>query len=228
MIKKIYLLIILLAILSINESLNAQIIKGEVIIGQNLSKVEGDRVNNGIIRFNKPGLNAGLGVLIPVWGNFDIGLEVLYTQKGAYRRYGLNADSARPNYLTRLNYAEVPLMFQYTDKERISIGTGVTYSRLVGSKWVVNGRALTDNINDGFFTSDNFDWILDFRVRIWKQLKFNLRYSYSLTSIWSGPDDALLETAAGEMQSSDQRNSMVSFRLIWVFNEMQSKRNLNE
>ncbi len=228
MIKKIFPFIILLLILSFNVNLNAQIIKGQAIIGQNLSKVEGDRVNNGIIRFNKPGINVGLGVLIPAWGNFDIGLEVLYSQKGAYRRNGPNPDSAKPNYLTGLNYAEVPLLIQYTDKERVSIGTGVSYSRLVDANWVVNGRTLSDNVNDGYFSRDNLDWLLDFKIRIWQQLKFNLRYSYSLTSIWSGPDDALLETQAGEVQSSDQRNSMVSFRLIWVFNEQQSKRNLNE
>ncbi len=228
MIKKIFPFIILLLILSFNVNLNAQIIKGQAIIGQNLSKVEGDRVNNGIIRFNKPGINVGLGVLIPAWGNFDINLEVLYSQKGAYRRHGPNPDSAKPNYLTGLNYAEVPLLIQYTDKERVSIGTGVSYSRLVDANWVVNGRTLSDNVNDGYFSRDNLDWLLDFKIRIWQQLKFNLRYSYSLTSIWSGPDDALLETQAGEVQSSDQRNSMVSFRLIWVFNEQQSKRNLNE
>ncbi len=228
MIKKIFPFIILLLILSFNVNLNAQIIKGQAIIGQNLSKVEGDRVNNGIIRFNKPGINVGLGVLIPAWGNFDINLEVLYSQKGAYRRNGPNPDSAKPNYLTGLNYAEVPLLIQYTDKERVSIGTGVSYSRLVDANWVVNGRTLSDNVNDGYFSRDNLDWLLDFKIRIWQQLKFNLRYSYSLTSIWSGPDDALLETQAGEVQSSDQRNSMVSFRLIWVFNEQQSKRNLNE
>ncbi len=228
MIKKILQFIILLIFLSFNNNLIAQIIKGEAIIGQNLSKVEGDRVNNGIIRFNKPGIVVGMGVLIPVWNNFDVGFEVLYSQKGAYRKYGSSPDSATPNYLTKLNYAEVPFLIQYTDKERISIGTGVSYSRLVDVKWVVNGRTLTESVNDGYFSRDNLDWLLDFKIKIWQQLKFNFRYSYSLTSIWSGPDDALLETLAGEKQDSNQRNSMVSFRLVWVFNEKQSKMNRNE
>ena len=228
MLKRFLTAIFFVIIFVAANKLNAQIIKGQAIIGQNLSKVEGDRVNNGIIRFNKPGLNIGLGVLIPLWSNFEANLEVLYTQKGAYRRNGPNPDSAKPNYLTGLNYAEVPLLIQYTDKERVSIGTGVSYSRLVDAKWVVNGKTLTESANDGYFSRDNLDWLLDFKIRIWQQLKFNLRYSYSLTSIWSGPDDALLETQAGEKQSSDQRNSMVSFRLIWVFNEKQSKRNLDE
>lgn len=228
MIKKIFSLIILFLILSFNKNLTAQIIKGEVIAGYNISKVEGDRVNNGMLRYNKIGLNLGVGVLIPVYKNFDINLEVLYNQKGAFRKYGPYPDSALPNYQTKLNYAEIPLLIQYTDRDRITVGTGVSYSRLVGVKWVVNGRTLTDNVNDGYYSRDNLDWLLDFRIRIWQQLKLNVRYSYGLTSIWSGPDDALLETQAGELQSSDQRSSMFSFRLIWIFNETQSKRTLNQ
>lgn len=227
MLKKILPIFILFILFSLNNSIYSQIIKGEAIIGYNLSKVEGDRVNNGIIAFNKIGLNAGLGVLVPLGKNFDINMEVLYTQKGAYRKYGYSSDSATPNYQTKLNYAEVPLLIQYTDRDRITVGTGLAYSRLVDVKWVVNGRTITDNVNDGYYSTDNLDWLLDFRIRIWEQLKLNVRYSYGLTSIWSGPDDALLETQAGEMQSSDQRSSMLSFRLIWIFNEKQSARNLN-
>jgi hypothetical protein len=227
MLKKLFVFVFILGIILINKQLKAQIIKGEAIAGFNLSKVEGDRVNNGMIRFNKIGVNLGLGVLIPVWNNFDINMEVLFNQKGAYRRNGPNPDSAQPNYQTSLNYAEVPLLIQYTDRDRITVGTGLSYSRLVGAKWLVNGRLLTDNPDDGYFSRDNLDWLLDFRFRIYEQLKMNIRYSYSLTSIWSGPDDALLETLAGEKQSTDQRSSMISFRLIWVFNEKQSKRNLN-
>lgn len=225
MIKKILPFIILFLALSFGNSLKAQIIKGEVIAGFNLSKVEGDRVNNGIIRFNKPGFNLGLGVLVPVYKNFDVNLEVLYSQKGALKRFGSNPDSADPNYLTRLNYAEIPVLIQYTDRDRITVGTGLSYSRLVGVKWVVNGRTISDNVLDNYYSKDNLDWLLDFRFKIYEQLKLNIRYAYSLTSIWSGPDDALLTTIAGEPQSADQRNSMISFRLIWIFNETQSKRN---
>jgi len=228
MFKKLFFFLFFLFCISFSNTIKAQIIKGQAIVGFNLSKVEGDRVNNGIIRFNKPGLNLGVGVLVPTWKNFDVNLEVLFTQKGAYRKHGPNADSAKPNYLTGLNYVEVPLLFQYTDRDRITIGTGFAYYRLVGVKWVVNGRTISDNVNDGYYSRDNLDWLVDVRFRIWEQLKFNVRYSFGLTSLWSGPDDALLETQAGEKQSAYQNNSMISFRLVWVFNEKQSSKNLDQ
>jgi len=206
-------------------SLNAQIIQGEVIGGVNFSKVEGDRVNNGMFKFNKPGLQLGLGAIIPVGNNFSTSFELLFNQKGAYKKYG-EPDSARPMYHTRLNYAEIPLLFQYTDKGIYTFGLGVSYSRLIGAKWVVNGRTLSNNINDGYFTKNNFDWIADFKFRIYKQLKLDIRYAYSLKSISTGKK--LLTTIGGVSQDANQRNSMISFRLIWVFNEEQSAANLKK
>lgn len=206
-------------------SLRAQIIQGEVIGGLNFSKVEGDRVNNGMFKFNKPGVQLGLGAIIPVGHNFSTSFELLFNQKGAYKKYG-QPDSAQPMYLTRLNYAEIPLLIQYTDKGIYTFGLGVSYSRLIGVNWVVNGRTLSNNINDDYFTKDNFDWIADFKFRIYKQLKLNVRYAYSLTSISTGKK--LLTTIGGVSQDSNQRNSMISFRLVWVFNEEQSASNLEK
>ncbi len=223
--KGLFLLLVLWVFSTI--SARAQIIQGELIGGINFSKVEGDRVNNGMFKFNKPGINIGLGAVIPLGHNFSTSFELLFSQKGAYKRYG-DVDSAQPMYLTRLNYAEIPLLIQYTDKEKYTFGTGISYSRLVGVKWVVNGRTLSTSIDDGYYTKDNFDWIADFRFRIYKQLKLNIRYAYSLNSIWSGTEDQLLETVGGEKQDMNQRNSMITFRIIWVFNEEKSLSNLKE
>ncbi len=205
----------------------SQIIQGEVIGGINFSKVEGDRVNNGMFKFNKPGVQVGVGAAIPMSHNFSVTFEILFNQKGAYKRNG-QPDSAQPMYLTRLNYAEIPLLIQYTDKGKYTFGTGVSYSRLTGVKWVVNGKTLSNSINDGYYSRNNIDWIANFRFRIYRQLKLDIRYAYSLTSIWSGTEDQLLETIGGQKQNMNQNNSMVTFRVVWVFNEEKSIKNLEE
>ncbi len=205
----------------------SQLFKGYAIAGVNFSKVEGDRVNNNMLAFNKPGVNTGLGVGLDLGNNFSASMEILFSQKGAYKKNG-EPDSLKPAYLTRLNYAEIPLLIHYTDKGLYTFGTGFSYARLVGLKWVVNGRTLSDNPNDGFFSNNNIDWIADFRMRVWKGLKFNFRYAYSLKSIWSGTEDQLLETIDGRKQDMNQRNSMISFRLIWMINEKLVKKNKEE
>jgi hypothetical protein len=203
-------------------SARSQIFQGYAILGLNQSKIEGDRINNNMFAFNKPGANIGLGISLDLGHNFSTSMEVLFSQKGAYKRKG-DPDSLEPAYQTKLNYAEIPILINYTDKGKYTFGTGISYSRLIGVKWVVNGRTLTNSTNDGFFSDNNVDWIADFKLKVWRGLRFNFRYAYSLRTIWSGTEDQLLETIGGEPQDMNQRNSMVSFRLIWVFNEKQAK-----
>jgi hypothetical protein len=206
---------------------SAQLFKGYAAFGLNLSKVEGDRVNNGMFAFNKPGINIGPGVMLDLKKNFSLSMEVLFSQKGALRRKG-DPDSAQPAYLTRLDYAEIPILVHYTDKGKYTFGTGISYSRLMNLKWVVNGNTLSNSVNDGYFAENNIDWIADFMLKVWKGLKFNFRYSYSLKTIWSGEEDELLETIGGEVQDMNQRNSMITFRLVWVFNERAAEQNKTE
>ncbi len=222
MTKKIFFLLILFITFNSVHSY-AQRIMGEAIFGLNMSKVEGDLVNNGSLKFQKPGLNIGVGAIIPINDMFSVNIQTLFTQKGAYKKYGTHPDSALPYYRTRLDYAEVPLLFHYHDKKGLSLGTGISYSRLVRVNWVVNGGEITSSAASGQFTRDNFDWIADFKYRVWKDLHANVRYQYGLNSLWSGDDEDLLTTQAGETQNTDQRHSVLSLRLIWVFGAQQSK-----
>jgi len=223
MIKKI--LFILIIFLGFHTSqIFAQRIMGEAIVGFNLSKVEGDLVNNGIFKFQKPGLNIGLGAIIPINEMFSVNIQMLFSQKGAYKKYSPYSDSAKPYYHTRLDYAEVPLLFSYHDKKGLTLSTGISYSRLVRIKWVEYGNTLSNSINDGYYDLDSFDWIADFKYRIWQNTHINIRYQWGLKSIWSGDDGDLLTTRENKTQSSDQRNSLISVRLIWIFGEKQSQR----
>jgi hypothetical protein len=91
--------------------LHAQIIKGEVFFGGNACQVDGDECYG----FKKFGVHAGAGALIPIFNssglNLDVGLEVLFNQKGAYKRDSITHNSTFPYaYNLKLNYAEIPLM----------------------------------------------------------------------------------------------------------------------
>jgi len=222
MIKKILFIILLINSFSLSNVFSQRIM-GEAIVGLNISKVEGDLVNNGLFKFQKPGLNIGAGAIIPINEMFSINIQMLFSQKGARKFYGQHPDSAKPYYFTRLDYAEVPLLFSYHDKKGLIISTGFSYSRLVRIKWIVNGRTVSNSINDHYYSIDNFDWIADFKHQIWQNIYLNIRYQYALTSIWSGEDEDLLTTLEGRIQSSDQRNSVLSLRLIYLFGAKQSK-----
>lgn len=127
--------------------LHAQIIKGEVFVGGTGSQVSGDECYG----YRKYGAHVGAGALIPITNFMDVGLEVLFNQKGAYKKDSINPHLGlyTGRYDLRLNYAEVPVMIYFTDKDRYSIGVGVSYGRVVGLKESVNGMTTGIDLGDG-------------------------------------------------------------------------------
>ena len=136
--KRVRIVTLLLAFLIATPSLlHAQIIKGEVFLGGNMTQVDGDECYG----FKKFGAHAGAGALIPLTNWMDIGLEVLFNQKGAYKRKAITSNSTFPYaYNLRLNYAEIPVMIYLTDKDVVSVGLGVSYGRLVGLNELKDGE----------------------------------------------------------------------------------------
>ena len=127
--------------------LHAQIVKGELILGGNICQVDGDECYH----YRKPGVHVGAGALIPITNWLDVGLEVLFNQKGAYK-----GDSINPHlglysgrYKLNLNYAEIPVMIYVTDKDRYSLGVGVSYGRIVGLQEYINGQSSAIRLGDG-------------------------------------------------------------------------------
>ena len=117
--------------------LHAQIVKGELILGGNACQVDGDECYG----YKKFGVHAGAGALIPLTSWMDIGLEVLFNQKGAFKRDSITYGSTFPHaYNLKLNYAEIPLMIYFTDKDAYSVGLGVSYGRIVGINELVDGK----------------------------------------------------------------------------------------
>ena len=146
--KKFRIVTLFLALLiAAPAPLHAQIIKGELILGGNISQVDGDEC----YRFRKPGFHAGAGALIPLTSWMDVGLEVLFNQKGAYKGDSINQHLGlySGTYKLNLNYAEIPVMVYVTDKDRYSLGVGVSYGRIVGLHEYVNGQSTGIRLDDG-------------------------------------------------------------------------------
>ena len=127
--------------------LHAQIVKGEVFVGGNTTQVDGDEC----YAFRRFGVHAGAGALVPITSWMDVGLEVLFGQKGAYKGDSINQHLGlyTGTYKLNLNYAEIPVMIYLTDKDRYSLGVGVSYGRIVGLQEYVNGQSTAIRLGDG-------------------------------------------------------------------------------
>jgi hypothetical protein len=218
--KNIHLIFLCVLSLFLANIGNAQIIKGEVMAGLNMTQVDGDMVYG----FKKPGLNLGAGAMIPFKKNFDVSLEINYSQKGAKQKAQYLSDSLNGAYELYLNYLEVPVLVHYTDKELISIGTGISWGRLVGAKELEHGRQTTTTAQNGVYNPNDICVLLDLRLKVYEALKFNFRYSYSMARLRTREFTSL----NGIVTNRGQFNNVLTFRLLYMFNETRSKRNLNQ
>ena len=213
--RKLILLIIIVVLITSAKSY-AQRIMGAVIAGVNATQVDGDEV----FGYHKFGLNAGLAAIVPFDDHWAISIENIYSQKGAHQR-SVYLDSLDGSYDLKLNYLDVPVLLQYTDKDIATFGAGMSWGRLVGITEQRNGYPLTGTtLQSGIYQSSDFNILLDVKFRIIDRLRFNVRYAYSIRPIATRE---VIDSKTGKPNIRDQYNGMFTFRLYYVFNEKISR-----
>ena len=190
----------------------AQRIKGELIVGMNTTQIDGDEV----FGFHKYGLNLGVGAIYPFTNHWSLSIETIFNQKGAYQNTDLEKDTlAEPYYNIRLNYLEVPVMIHYEDRETLTFGLGFSWGRTVGIEEIEHGKKVETTTLASPYKRDDVNVLADVRFKIWKKLKLNFRYAYSVLPIRT----RTFTNSTGYSWVRTQYNSMLTLRLIYVFNE---------
>jgi hypothetical protein len=186
---------------------------GVLAFGGNLSQVDGDEVYG----YKKPGFNIGAASFLPIKDRWFISMEVAFSQKGAYQKYPYAASPSQglPFYNLRLNYVEVPLLFHFEDKQFAMVGAGISYNRLVGLKEIEWGIITSSGAQSGVYAIDDFNIIVDVRLRVYKSFRFNFRYAYSLEKIRT----RTFSNLSGDVWTRNQFNNLLTFRILYTFNE---------
>jgi hypothetical protein len=210
-------LILILLLFALSSSLSAQRFIGAVMGGMNLSQVDGDEVYG----YKRVGGNIGLAAILPIKKKWDLTLETVFSQKGAYEgpqyQDSLYGTVINGKYDLRLNYVEVPLLAHFTDHERYTFGAGFSYGRLVSSKEVEHNGAVPPYSDTVAFNKNDYSVLVDLQVRVWKRLKFNIRYSYSMVPV---RERVFIDPyGISPPNERKQYNNMLTFRLVYVINE---------
>jgi hypothetical protein len=200
-------LVLILFFFSASVASYAQVIRGAAIAGFNLSQVDGDEVYG----YHKAGTNVGAAAIIPLGEKWSLSLETLYNQKGSYQK-PVYVDSLSGEYKLILNYAEVPLLVHFTDKKAITVGTGLSWGRLVEVKEWEHGMRVESTTLDGPYDRNDFNILADLRFRMFDRFHFNFRYAYSISKIRTREFPKVNQTR-------DQYNNVLSFRVIYIFRE---------
>ena len=204
----------------LGRTVQAQIIQGAVIFGGNLTQVDGDEVYG----FNRVGFNVGASAIIPINDHWSVSIEALYAQKGAYRGplwKPIPPDTVDGRYSYRLNYAEIPILLHYNDKDVMTFGLGFSFGRLVSYTEYDNRMDVFNWVEYKANPAiNNMEAIGDIRFRVYKNLKLNFRYSYSLFSF----RDAVFHWEdLDHPEERQQYHNVISCRFIYIINEKQSK-----
>ena len=121
-------------------------------------------------------------------------MELTYAQKGSRAaggqlpRLANDRNTVLTDYRIKLNYLEVPVLFNYFDRHKSNFGAGILYGQLVKSKETYRDQtgALYENDAKLFpFRKYDLNLVLNGNIKVWKKFFFNLRFNYSLLSIRS-------------------------------------------
>jgi len=196
----------------------AQRIMGAAIMGVNATQVDGDEA----FGYHKFGLNTGLAAIIPIDDKWAVTVENIFNQKGAHQGR-LYLDSLDGSYDLKLNYLDVPVLIQFTDKDIVTFGTGMSWGRLVGISEQRNGYDMPGTtLTSGIYRSSDLNILVDVKFRLIDRLRLNVRYAYSIRPIATRE---VIDSKTGKPNIRDQYNGMFTFRLYYVFSESLSRKN---
>ncbi len=182
-----------------------------LLAGANFAQVDGDNYAG----YRKIGANVGGIGHIRLYRHITFSFEILYSQKGAKSdiiRYStLDSTTAVLKYGIQLNYAEIPLMINYFDKNKSHFGVGVSFSRLLnGTENLVTYPAVAINLDNYPFRKQNYDLIIGGDLHLWKGLFLNVRFQYSLVPIRT-------ESPPGFSRAQNQYSNIWTVRMMYLF-----------
>jgi hypothetical protein len=223
-----YLTLIILSLLVIaTNKVYSQRVLGAFSAGMNLSQVDGDEKYG----FKKFGLNLGPSVIIPFGKNkkWSVTMELLFSQLGSRQSEQYSNDTPIDSsdvgyydgYKLKLTYVQVPVMVHFTDKRSVAGGIGLLYGQLVDAKeWEdyndERGLFRTETNLRSPYTSSDLEALADVRIRLYKKLWLNVRYSYSIFPIRTRDFENLIYHTT---ETRKQYNNVITLRLTYIFNE---------
>lgn len=190
---------ILLILLFIGLSASGQRFKAAAIIGMNAAQVDGDDLAG----YHKLGLNTGVKAYGFLSDKFSLSFELLFAQKGSKSS---NSEISHTDLKLTLNYAEIPFLINYHDKNGAIFGLGFAYARFLNYKRFENGIDTT--IEDNPVNNNDFSFIADFTFVIKDHFGINGRYQYSIAPVAQWP--------GSNFRNFNVFNSVISFRLLYI------------
>ncbi len=162
-------------------TVHAQSFHAGMQLGMTGTQVTGDQLSG----FHKAGIFGGVFVNHRMGKLGDFQMELNFIQKGSRK-------NARPDqgdylqYLMRLNYVALPVMYKFKIKDPLTIEVGVEFAYLINSK-EFDGTSEIDPYYAKDFRDFDFSGFAGLGIDFWTNFRFVFRYSYSIIPITFPP-----------------------------------------
>lgn len=173
--SKVFILIILFFNHFVASSQN---FNGGILSGVVASQVDGDTYGG----YNKVGLILGIFVNYQLSNRTGLEIGLNMVQKGS-RHNPDYENNDYSQYIMRLNYMEIPLLFNYKISEDFSMKIGPSMGYLISHYEERDYREIESNP----FRNFTANWITGFNFQIAKNWSLNFLFDYSLIGIRNKP-----------------------------------------
>ncbi len=175
-----FIFFLLFSFLFSNQIEAQQRFKAGIIAGLNASQINGDASAG----YNKVGLVGGLRGVSILSNKMELSIELLFSQQGS--RTELTTQTIANQYAIHLNYAAVPIIFNYLDWEqedyhRIHFHGGLAYSRLLS----VNVTDPDYDLVANEFNDNDISILGGITYYLNRKIGLTARYTRSLTLLFN-------------------------------------------
>ncbi len=198
-------LTLIFAAMLLTLCISAQRFHGGLMAGGVVSQVQGDSYGG----FHKLGLFGGGFVSLDLSRYLSLQMELGFIQKGSRE----NADPEHEkfnSYLLRINYVEVPILFQATLFGRVSLELGPAMDVLIGSYEEYNQEEV-DNVVP--LRPVTLSAIAGVSVYIIPKMRINYRFNMSILSIRDGLTNGYYK----RFGTYGQYNDLMSLSVFYSF-----------
>lgn len=174
--KTLYLIIILIIThIGLPKIIYSQAFDGGIIGGLVGSQVAGDPSSG----FNKLGFYAGIFAKRQFTLKSGAQLEIYFIQKGA--RENPTDENGNFQYLLRMNFIEIPVLYIFTINKHLDLSGGLAYSYLIGDPY--EEANYSTSVAETPFNTSSLTFVLGIEYKITEMLSASFRTNNSLTPI---------------------------------------------
>ncbi|NNC96227.1 MAG: PorT family protein [Chitinophagales bacterium] len=178
--------------------------RGGLILGFNATQIDGDDMGG----FKKFGLNSGAIVYFVLDERFSISTSLLYSQKGA--KSSFNTKNSFSSRKIIIDYVDIPIQFNYHDKEIAIFSGGIALGRLVRYKQFVGGIPIHDT-DPNPYSDWSLSAVANVTFLIKQQFGVNIHFQYSVLSLGERFDES-------NFKNRGQYNNILGLRTMYFFN----------